>query len=224
MGTSSISMTGIANNAHVDPAQLLLARNSAASAQSFLTQLRLDVNSEVTIDNLPDSFTKTDVEQMLQVFGQVMSCTIDKSAKGLSAKVTLPSRDAAKVAVEVLNGISVLDHPIAVRLSCAEETPLSPAQKKPEVAESNVLVLSNIIRHPEDTDESLKTDFLSECSKLGIVKTVFLRVLDPENKSNEVYVEVIVEFENVSDACVALKSLSGRWFDKRQIRAEFKTV
>lgn len=83
---------------------------------------------------------------------------------------------------------------------------------------SEKILVHNVFDKDEETDEGweedIKEDFEEECSKYGTVKAV---KVEHEKEGGMIY----VSFEKKDEAKVCAEALSGRWFDKRQLRVEF---
>lgn len=86
--------------------------------------------------------------------------------------------------------------------------------------ESRVIVLRNMVDASE-LDEELEDEVTSECSKYGSVDRV---VIYQEKQGTEddadIIVKIFVTFKSSSEAEAAVKSLDGRWFGGKMIKAE----
>ena len=83
---------------------------------------------------------------------------------------------------------------------------------------STSILVHNMFDKDEEDEEGwpddIKEEFIEECSKHGKILSVLVMSNDPGGK-------IYATFEAVDGARACAESLAGRFFDKRQLRAEF---
>lgn len=119
---------------------------------------------------------------------------------------------AAAAAVNAALGISLV--------GVAKEDIAKPDEAPKEVTgvPSRKIMVHNVFNREEETEggweEDIKEDFEEECTKYGKITNV---KVESEKAGGIIY----VVFDSMEDASVCAKALSGRWFDKRQLKVEF---
>jgi len=80
------------------------------------------------------------------------------------------------------------------------------------------ILIHNMFDRDEEEDEGwpeeIKEEFIDECGKYGKILSVLVMSNDPGGK-------IYATFETVDGAKACAEALAGRFFDKRQLRAEF---
>jgi len=88
----------------------------------------------------------------------------------------------------------------------------------PDMEPSPVVVLRNMVG-PGEVDANLRFETAQECTKYGEVREC--EVYESETKSPEEAVRIFVQFANPEQALQALVDLDGRFFARREVRADY---
>ena len=100
----------------------------------------------------------------------------------------------------------------------ASSEPADPAKVGGADSPSTCILVHNMFDKDEEDEEGwpddIKEEFNEECSKHGKILSVLVMSNDPGGK-------IYATFETVDGARACAESLAGRFFDKRQLRAEF---
>lgn len=96
--------------------------------------------------------------------------------------------------------------------------PTDPKQVGGADSPTTSILIHNMFNKDEETEEGwpqeIKEEFIDECSKHGKILSVVVMSNDPGGK-------IYATFETIDGARACAESLAGRFFDKRQLRAEF---
>lgn len=100
----------------------------------------------------------------------------------------------------------------------ASSEPADPTKVGGSDSPSTSILVHNMFDKDEEEEEGwpddIKEEFIEECSKHGKILSVLVMSNDPGGK-------IYATFETVDGARACAESLAGRFFDKRQLRAEF---
>lgn len=100
----------------------------------------------------------------------------------------------------------------------ASSEPDDPTKVGGAASPSTSILVHNMFDKDEEDEEGwpddIKEEFIEECSKHGKILSVLVMSNDPGGK-------IYATFEAVDGARACAESLAGRFFDKRQLRAEF---
>mmetsp|Transcript_36994 Transcript_36994/g.81036 ORF Transcript_36994/g.81036 Transcript_36994/m.81036 type:complete len:199 (-) Transcript_36994:79-675(-) len=107
----------------------------------------------------------------------------------------------------------------AVGTTQAESTQATdPKQVGGADSPTTTILIHNMYDKDEEEDEGwpeeIKEEFMDECGKYGKIMSVLVMSNDPGGK-------IYATFETVDGAMACAEALAGRFFDKRQLRAEF---
>lgn len=209
-----------------------------------INQMETGIESEspnkIFIGGLPMSFNDEQLREMLEPFGQLnYSYVVGRESQNVSSKFyafcEFLSPTSTTQAIETLNGVYILDHPIRVQL--ASQVPKLPTIKiqKTRIHCTNipnlgfsrtptpVLCFLNMISPDELKDESealdILNDILEECRVLGTVRSYSMPL--PKDHPLENCGRVYVEFITTSDCQRAQNALSGRKFNGRVVVAAY---
>lgn len=194
---------------------------------------------------IPYSLTEDQVKELLSTYGALKAFFLAKDqSTGLSKGYCFFQYEDQTVtdsAIAGLNGIKIGDRQLAVRRHTPSiSNPLMdggvggmgggthaitlPGSMQ-QGMESNVILLSEMVTAEDLKDDEeyqeIVDDIREECCKFGVVKSITI----PRPGNTEEVVpglgKVFVEMENVQQAQVAIKELSGRTFENRQVVALF---
>lgn len=103
----------------------------------------------------------------------------------------------------------------------ASSEPADPTKVGGADSPSTSILIHNMFDKDEEDEEGwpddIKEEFIEECSKHGKILSVLVMSNDPGGK-------IYATFQTVDGARACAESLAGRFFDKRQLRAEFVQV
>ena len=110
---------------------------------------------------------------------------------------------------------------VAAAAPAASSEPADPTKVGGADSPSTSILIHNMFDKDEEDEEGwpddIKEEFIEECSKHGKILSVLVMSNDPGGK-------IYATFQTVDGARACAESLAGRFFDKRQLRAEFVQV
>jgi len=188
-----------------------------------VTSQEFPVDSAQRVKNVGDALTLLNGTGLTPTAGLALVSGISEtnstatdaltSAQDASAPVSSHITSVAEQAINAALGISAVPTTTA-HISSSPTVPPAPALSEPT---KNILVRNMFDKDTETEDgweEEIKLDFEEEAVKHGKIITV--KVL-----SEEVGGKIFASFDTVEGAKACAEDLSGRWFDKRQLKVDF---
>ncbi|KAK4684536.1 splicing factor 45, partial [Tremellales sp. Uapishka_1] len=86
---------------------------------------------------------------------------------------------------------------------------------------SRIVCLVGMVGSPDEVDEELSDEIGTECSNYGIVERVVLHLVEPPPPEPQDCLRIFIVFSGLAGAWKAAKSLDGRYFGGRKIRAMY---
>ncbi len=132
------------------------------------------------------------------------------------AAAALDAAFGAAPAVDASTSPAAAPGPPAPATSASE--PADPTKVGGSDSPTTSILVHNMFDKDEEDEEGwpndIKEEFIEECGKHGKIISVLVMSNDPGGK-------IYATFETVDGARACAESLAGRFFDKRQLRAEF---